>query len=840
MVMTHTTILESSEHASVDSQWEIDLLELLSARQEKVGISIESIPQETFEALDKLGSLPGFSSKKQSRAVAKKPRKYKPYVKANVAAFVRACLNVSIQHQLSFTEVSQLGISSAGVAVLAIRSIAELAKKIGISNDRAQQIITILLILGFMRRIRAGRQFIYVISLEPYTPYPSPQAVRNDLIKLHHEISIEDNTRSQSSKNRRAGFRRLIEKVLIRFEDSYGLTTEASPSLIDVETTKALQDIKALLQSRVAPPLCEDLMGEITSVVTKRLTGKSWSYAPTKTTFNAQNRFVGTDQETTLSPSNRLFLPHATSATFLSEGNESTFLSADVVSLHTHEEKKRRPNKGNSTRHTVSDTVTRGVSPCNSQLNRQKTTENVDSIPNDEIRYTEFSNISKDSSLVITEFSNKGKKQKRKRSKESTFIQENPQESILSNIKKDNDNSVSFVLSEEEIRYQAQLLSYRFDHSDESIGLYTTRLREDPWILRISIIDALVRGRFPDPGYKPQHLRGGWVSKCYKAYRTGKKEIPAEVLAWAQTSYSYDDIEDVLDEVSTWQNSNSSKLTRPFPDEVIIDSLSLRDFWKEDAAYGLERRGIFYVDMNGELLLCKKYEEYRFNALSFLQEEGESLVLSPETEYEVQNYLQWVQLWADSSQIGEGSDQINQEVQDCNNEGTDAISSSAQHDDRIVGGDPIGWSNLELVCEKADVIVQALPPYFLAEVYPTEQRTYGIVITNQCIESDQVVLNSEDQFQDLLQLIEQERASESEITGWSVPAIAEWWIDQLRAVLSEHYHFEVQAAEDNRYIVSIADTCNGQRYVFENNPQIESFLSEYYAPQERGLVQAEA
>jgi len=579
-------------------------------------------------------------------------------------------------------------------------------------------------------------------------------------------------------------------------------------------------------------------MREITLVMTKRLTGKSWSCASTKTTFSAQNRFVGADQETTLSPSNRLFLPHAASATFLSEENKSTFLPADVISLRTHEEKKHRPNKGNSTRHTVSDTVTSGVSPCNSQLSRQKNAEKVDSIPSDEMRYTEFSNISKDSSLVITEFSNESKKQKTKRSKESTFIQENSQECILSNIKKD--NSISFVLSEEEIRYQAQHLSYRFDHSDESIGLYTTRLREDPWILRVSIIDALVRGRFPDPGYKPQHLRGGWVSKCYKAYRTGKKEIPAEVLAWAQTSYDYDDIEDVLDEVSTWQNSNSLKLTRPLPDEVIIDSLALRDFWKEDAAHGLERRGIFSVDINGELWLCKKYEEYRFNALPFLLEEGEPLALSPEVEYEVQSYLQWTQLWADWSQTGEGSDQIDQEVQDCNNEGTDAISPSEQHDDSIIREDPIGWPNLELVCEKADTIAQALPPYFLAEIYPTEQRTYGIVITNQCIESDQVVLNSEDQFQDLLQLIEQERASESEITGWSVPAIAEWWIDQLRTVLSEHYHFEVQAAEDNRYIVSIADTCDGQRYVFENNPQIESFLSEYYASQERGLVQAEA
>jgi hypothetical protein len=188
----------------------------------------------------------------------------------------------------------------------------------------------------------------------------------------------------------------------------------------------------------------------------------------------------------------------------------------------------------------------------------------------------------------------------------------------------------------------AALLSRRYNGDEQKVGHYMKLLGQDCRMLDIAIIDGLVRSHFPDPRHKPDTLKGPWVTRQYKAYRNGA-EVPGEILAWADTPYTYDAIDAVLAEAARWQEAQGRQRKRPRPEDVIADSERLDDvyFWANDAGQGLKSEGHAGVDLEGELLTCQEYERRRFLLLQ-CKLDTDPRVLSPEVEAEVAAYLDWV------------------------------------------------------------------------------------------------------------------------------------------------------------------------------------------------------
>ena len=190
----------------------------------------------------------------------------------------------------------------------------------------------------------------------------------------------------------------------------------------------------------------------------------------------------------------------------------------------------------------------------------------------------------------------------------------------------------------------ATLLSYRFNADEGKVGHYRTLLGQDVRILDLAIVDSLLRSYFPDPKHKPQQLGGGWVTRQYQVYRGGKS-VPEHILAWANTTYTYDALESTFQAIAQWQDAHGQvRRTCPWPDEVIVDSTRLEHFWASGAAPGLSDLGYLYVDVEGDLLSCEEYEQCRLRSLKWLLA-TEPDVLAPMAEYEVATYLDWTQPW---------------------------------------------------------------------------------------------------------------------------------------------------------------------------------------------------
>jgi hypothetical protein len=138
-------------------------------------------------------------------------------------------------------------------------------------------------------------------------------------------------------------------------------------------------------------------------------------------------------------------------------------------------------------------------------------------------------------------------------------------------------------------------------------------------------------------------LGGGWVTNRYKAYSTGRETVPPEIFAWSQTGYTYDELQDILDAVAQQQDAQGLPRKRPFPEEVIVESSVLQDFWLEGAAEGLQARGYVYVSIEGDLFTCKEYQIYRRCNMQNLMGDVDPSTLTPASVYELQTYLEWVQ-----------------------------------------------------------------------------------------------------------------------------------------------------------------------------------------------------
>jgi hypothetical protein len=219
--------------------------------------------------------------------------------------------------------------------------------------------------------------------------------------------------------------------------------------------------------------------------------------------------------------------------------------------------------------------------------------------------------------------------------------------------------SLSSSLDAVQIQHDAADLSYLFEKNDSSVGHYTKLLREDHHALRLAAIDAWIRSSWPDRGYKRMKLGGAWVTRQYRAYRAGMVP-PPEILAWAQTDYSYFQIKMALSAIDHSQQKTLRPAVRPWPSEVIMPVSEIEDpsFWLYGAAHDLEVRGYLYVDMEGDLVPASRYEQLRLQVvLEWSRDLAEvpPSTLDDELEHtrqeeafirmreEVEAYLTWVQ-----------------------------------------------------------------------------------------------------------------------------------------------------------------------------------------------------
>ena len=142
------------------------------------GIPYDKIPQATIDELEYFFPMP-VPPKRQRRIGGKQPGN--KYARTCGLAVFLACLPFALAKQL---DLFAPGEGKGEVAVLSIRGLSDLAAKMGISYDRVQRWMTILVTLGFIWRFRDGRRTLYVIPLTAYVPRPSAEAVRAKLSAL--------------------------------------------------------------------------------------------------------------------------------------------------------------------------------------------------------------------------------------------------------------------------------------------------------------------------------------------------------------------------------------------------------------------------------------------------------------------------------------------------------------------------------------------------------------------------------------------------------------------------------------------------------------------------------
>ncbi|GHO48474.1 hypothetical protein KSX_66370 [Ktedonospora formicarum] len=217
-------------------------------------------------------------------------------------------------------------------------------------------------------------------------------------------------------------------------------------------------------------------------------------------------------------------------------------------------------------------------------------------------------------------------------------------------------------LSPAHLRELAQDCSQRFSQSNEKAGVYLKRLHEQPEILHLAAVDALVRTWFPDPGHEPTRLNAGWVLSRYRAYSEQGEEPPADIFAWArwviEFGFNYEALEMVLEAAACQQNAEVRGYVRPLPHELVLngaclDALRRQRFWNKGAGAGMLAHGLVFVDLDGALFTPQEYEQYRRQVLEYALagRPGEE----PLDDGEMHAYLAWLALHPEARESPEVS-----------------------------------------------------------------------------------------------------------------------------------------------------------------------------------------
>jgi len=201
--------------------WARDLIPL-SQQEHGLGVARERVPQGTLDELAYYFPPPADPKRKRKREVAS--GREKPYTRTSGMVVYLGCLPFALAKQLDLFAPGHAE-GPGEVAVLSFRKLADLARRLGISYDRLQRQMTVLLTLGFVWRFRSGRQLLYVIPLTAYRPTPSPEAIREKLTALIESQIVEEQLEGGTlvRRSRCPDFTDLLLEVRARFELRYQL-----------------------------------------------------------------------------------------------------------------------------------------------------------------------------------------------------------------------------------------------------------------------------------------------------------------------------------------------------------------------------------------------------------------------------------------------------------------------------------------------------------------------------------------------------------------------------------------------------------------------------------------
>jgi hypothetical protein len=238
--------------------WARDLIPL-SQQEHGLGVPRERVPQATLDELAYYFPPPPDPKRKRKREPA--PGREKTYTRTSGLAVYLGCLPFALAKQLDLFAHGQAE-GPGEIAVLSFRKLADLARRLGISYDRLQRQMTILLTLGFIWRFRSGRQLLYVIPLTAYRPTPSPEAIREKLTALIESQLVEERLADGSlvHRSRCPDFTDLLLEVRTLFELRYQLEPSWSADtalLTGPAWENMLRDLQRALPHCTREELCQ-------------------------------------------------------------------------------------------------------------------------------------------------------------------------------------------------------------------------------------------------------------------------------------------------------------------------------------------------------------------------------------------------------------------------------------------------------------------------------------------------------------------------------------------------------------------------------------------------------
>lgn len=148
-----------------------------------------------------------------------------------------------------------------------------------------------------------------------------------------------------------------------------------------------------------------------------------------------------------------------------------------------------------------------------------------------------------------------------------------------------------------------------------------------------------------------------WVMTRYRAYAEGGEEPPAEFVAWAHwlmsRGFAYSHLEQVLETAEQKRPASGEQWVRPLPRDSIIQASTLRAFWAEGGAEGILRKGLLFVDLEGDLLTPQDYEQRRRRLVPEESNVSSSTQGSdPDVDYGAKTYRAWVASRTGSTEEG--------------------------------------------------------------------------------------------------------------------------------------------------------------------------------------------
>lgn len=240
-----------------------------SEQEHGVGIPYEKIPQATLEALHFFFPVPVRpKGQREDMEGSARPK----YARTCGMTVFLACLPYACAKQLElFSDANGSGVTGE-VAVLSIRSLADLARKVGMSYDRLQRWMTVLVTLGFIWRFRDGKKTLYVIPLTVYAPRPSAETVRARMTALIHsqfvEIALADGQLARA--DRAPEYTDLLLDTRAKFEERYHLAPSSDLDLTDPSWDTTLSDVQQVL-----PGLTRDDLYAIIPIIARNLLQQS-------------------------------------------------------------------------------------------------------------------------------------------------------------------------------------------------------------------------------------------------------------------------------------------------------------------------------------------------------------------------------------------------------------------------------------------------------------------------------------------------------------------------------------------------------------------------------------